>query len=244
MSIAAVGFPRNIPGGVGGAFWSAFNRVATFVTANGSLILAAAGNEGTDLSRIGPLVTLPAQAASVTPIVATTNPALLPPTPPTRQPCSAGDDCLAYYSDFGSNLRALAAPGGDLPVGGCAFSGFPCLPTGFVRAACSAGLPDTVSPVSAGYPASGPPPEGTSWGCAAFSGAAQHAWYRQVVGTSAATPLAAGVAALVKSMDPSLTPAQIRAILQQTAEDIGGVGYDPLFNFGLVNATAAVRTAR
>jgi hypothetical protein len=56
--------------------------------------------------------------------------------------------------------------------------------------------------------------------------------------------LAAGVAALVKSMDPSLTPAQIRAILQQTAEDIGGVGYDPLFNFGLVNATAAVRTAR
>jgi subtilisin family serine protease len=54
----------------------------------------------------------------------------------------------------------------------------------------------------------------------------------------------AGVAALVKSVDPALTPAQIRALLQQTAEDIGRAGYDPLFNFGLVNATAAVRAAR
>jgi lantibiotic leader peptide-processing serine protease len=244
MSIAGVGFPRNIPGGVGGASWSAFNRVANFVTANGSFIVAAAGNEATDLSRIGPLVALPGQASNVVPIVATTNPALLPPTPPARQPCSPGDDCLAYYSDFGPNLQAFAAPGGDLPVGGCAFSGSPCLPTGFVRAACSAGLPGTVSPVPAGYPALGPPPAGTSWGCFSFSGAAQHAWYIQSVGTSASTPLVAGVAALVKAMDPSLTPSQIRAILQQTAEDIGRVGYDPLFNFGLVNARAAVRAVQ
>ena len=241
MSLVAVGFPRNAPGGTGAAFWSAFNRVTNFVTANGSLIFAAAGNEATNLSRIGPFVALPAQASNVIPVVATTNPALLPPTPPARQPCSPGADCLAFYSDFGANLQALAAPGGDLPVGGCAFSGAPCLPTGLVRGACSAGVPGTVSPVPAEYPASGPPPAGTSWGCSSFSGVAQHAWYMQSIGTSAATPLAAGVAALVKSADPSLTPAQIRAILQQTAEDIGRVGYDPLFNFGLVNGTAAVR---
>ena len=245
ISMSLVGiFPRNIPGGAGGATWSAFNRVANFVTTSGSLVLAAAGNDATDLSRIGPFVTVPAQASNVIPIVATTNPALLPPTPPERQPCSPGADCLAFYSNFGVNLQALAAPGGDLPAGGCGFGGVPCLPTGFVRAACSAGLAGTVAPVPAGYPAMGPPPAGTSWGCFSFAGIAQHAWYVQSVGTSAATPLAAGVAALVKSIDPSLTPRQVGAILQQTADDIGRVGFDRLFNFGLVNAARAVASAQ
>jgi subtilisin family serine protease len=52
--------------------------------------------------------------------------------------------------------------------------------------------------------------------------------------------LVAGVAALIKSANPKLAPAQIRTILQQTAEDIGPVGHDQFFNFGLVNASAAV----
>ncbi len=65
----------------------------------------------------------------------------------------------------------------------------------------------------------------------------------QAIGTSAATPIAAGAAALVKSANPNLSPAQIRTILQQTAPDIGKVGYDQLFNFGLVDATAAVHKA-
>ena len=56
----------------------------------------------------------------------------------------------------------------------------------------------------------------------------------------AATPIAAGVAALVKSANPSLSPAQIRTILQRTAQNLGKNGYDALFNFGLVDATAAV----
>jgi hypothetical protein len=51
------------------------------------------------------------------------------------------------------------------------------------------------------------------------------------------------VAALVKSANPGLQPLQIRTILQQTAQDIGKKGYDPLFNFGLVDATAAVAAA-
>jgi hypothetical protein len=54
---------------------------------------------------------------------------------------------------------------------------------------------------------------------------------------------AAGVAALVRAANPGLTPSQVRTILQQTAQDIGKPGYDPLFNFGLVDATAAVATA-
>ena len=70
-----------------------------------------------------------------------------------------------------------------------------------------------------------------------------HIWYVQAAGTSAATPIAAGVAALVKAANPSLTPPQIRTILQQTAQDIGKPGYDPLFNFGLLDARAAVHAA-
>jgi subtilase family protein len=59
------------------------------------------------------------------------------------------------------------------------------------------------------------------------------------LGTSAATPIAAGMTALVKAANPSLTPSQIRTIPQQTAQDIGKSGYDALFNFGLVDATAS-----
>ncbi len=238
------GVPRNFPGGAGAAIWSAFNRVANFVNSNGSLVLAAAGNSALDLSRIQAFVALPAQASNVIAVMATTNPALFPPTPPARQACSSGADCLAFYSDFGPNLHGLSAPGGDLPSGGCAFSGSPCLPTGFVRGACSGGVPGTVTPSSVGYPASGPPPAGTSWGCfQLLAGSSNHIWYVQAIGTSAATPIAAGAAALVKAANPSLTPSQIRTILQQTATDIGKVGYDQLFNFGLVDAAAAVRKA-
>jgi subtilisin family serine protease len=232
--------PRNQPGGA--ALFSAFNRVANFVTAHGAVVLAAAGNAALDLNKIGPFVELPADAANIIAVVATTNPALPPPG------CPPGTDCLASYSDFGSSLHGLAAPGGDIPVGGCAFSGTPCNPTGFVRGACSAGVPGTTTPSPAGYPASGPPPAGTSWGCFQLSAIVSgelvnHIWYVQATGTSAATPIAAGVAALVKAANPSLTPSQIRTTLQQTAQDIGKTGFDPFFNFGLVNATAAVQAA-
>jgi subtilisin family serine protease len=235
------GIPRNLPGGGGAAIWSAFNRVATFVTNNGSVIVTAAGNNAADLDRVKAVVAVPIDSPATLGVVATTNPAVLPPTPPERQPCAAGEDCLAYYSNYGSSLRAVAAPGGDLPPGGCTLAGV-CQPTGFVRGACATGVPGTVQPVDVAYPAAGPPPAGTSWGC--FSGVTQHVWYIQATGTSGAAPHAGGAAALVKAVDPTLSPAKIVRILQQTAEDIGKVGYDELFGFGLVNATAAVAVAQ
>jgi subtilisin family serine protease len=241
ISMSLGGFvPRNQPGGA--ALFSAFNRVANFVTSRGAVVLAAAGNAALDLGRIQSFVDLPAQGSNIIAVMATTN----PDHPPAF--CSLGTDCLASYSDFGSNLHGLSAPGGDSPSGGCAFSGTPCNPTGFVRGACSAGVPGTTTPSPTGYPASGPPPAGTSWGCFSLSAnvggvLVNHIWYVQATGTSAATPIAAGVAALVKAANPSLTPSQVRTILQQTAQDIGKTGYDPLFNFGLVDATAAVAKA-
>ena len=67
-------------------------------------------------------------------------------------------------------------------------------------------------------------------------------------GTSAATPLAAGVGALVLSVRPDLTAAQVRDVMQRTCDRIGA-GYDANghsdeFGHGRINAGRAVEAAR
>lgn len=62
-------------------------------------------------------------------------------------------------------------------------------------------------------------------------------------GTSAAAPHAAGVAALLKSFKPSLTPQQIRTILTTTALDIEASGFDENSGYGIVMANRALRRA-
>ena len=59
-------------------------------------------------------------------------------------------------------------------------------------------------------------------------------------GTSFSSPYAAGVAALVMSADPSLTPDEVEQVLADTAKDRGAAGYDTTFGWGLVDAAAAV----
>ncbi|MEL6675322.1 MAG: S8 family serine peptidase, partial [Bacteroidota bacterium] len=62
-------------------------------------------------------------------------------------------------------------------------------------------------------------------------------------GTSAACPVVAGVAALVLSVDASLTDAQVKNILYTTAIDMGASGFDNTYANGRVNAGAAVAAA-
>ena len=59
-------------------------------------------------------------------------------------------------------------------------------------------------------------------------------------GTSMASPHAAGVAALVLSKNPSLTPEQVRQVLRASSKDLGTPGWDPVFGYGRVNARQAV----
>ena len=66
--------------------------------------------------------------------------------------------------------------------------------------------------------------------------------YAFSVGTSMASPHVAGVAALVLSQNPSLTNVDLRTHLQNTADDLGSAGFDPLFGNGRVNALTAVTT--
>jgi subtilisin family serine protease len=61
-------------------------------------------------------------------------------------------------------------------------------------------------------------------------------------GTSMATPHVAGVAALLKSIKPDASPAELRRIIESTAEDLGGTGQKHLkYGYGLVNAFAAAQ---
>lgn len=60
-------------------------------------------------------------------------------------------------------------------------------------------------------------------------------------GTSMASPHAAGVAALVRGKNPSLSPDDVRRILRESSEDLGAPGWDPVFGHGRVNARRAVQ---
>jgi len=59
-------------------------------------------------------------------------------------------------------------------------------------------------------------------------------------GTSAAAPHVAGVAALMLQARPGASPAQLRNALQDTAVDMGAVGFDHDSGYGLVQTDAAI----
>jgi subtilisin family serine protease len=66
-------------------------------------------------------------------------------------------------------------------------------------------------------------------------------------GTSSATPLAAGVCALMLTANPNLTLAQIKSILRQSTDKIGSGynanGHSPQLGYGRLNALKAVKLA-
>jgi subtilisin family serine protease len=64
--------------------------------------------------------------------------------------------------------------------------------------------------------------------------------YASVSGTSFASPITAGVLALIFAARPDFTPAQAKTILFTTVDDIGATGYDQQFGYGRVNAYKAV----
>jgi subtilisin family serine protease len=79
-------------------------------------------------------------------------------------------------------------------------------------------------------------------------------------GTSSATPLVAGIAALVRAVNPDLTALEVKELLQQTADKIVDADPDPIlatnrgqydengrcdwFGYGKVNAAKAVKAAQ
>lgn len=64
--------------------------------------------------------------------------------------------------------------------------------------------------------------------------------YKQLSGTSMATPHVSGTAALIYKAHPEMTNSNIRQTLQQTSVDLGQQGRDIFFGYGRINAKAAV----
>lgn len=65
--------------------------------------------------------------------------------------------------------------------------------------------------------------------------------YAAVSGTSQASPVVAGVVALMKAKKPSITPAQVRKALMSTAVDLGKKGFDEDFGAGRIDALKAIQ---
>jgi subtilisin family serine protease len=67
--------------------------------------------------------------------------------------------------------------------------------------------------------------------------------YSNWTGSSFATPIVSGTAALVWSVNPELRATTVRGLLLATADDLGPAGDDVRFGAGRVNALAAVELA-
>lgn len=74
-----------------------------------------------------------------------------------------------------------------------------------------------------------------------YPGSRNGKWYFKLSGTSMATPITAGVAALIVQKNPGLGPAAVKKLLKSTARKIGS--YPPnTQGSGLIDALAAVKT--
>jgi type VII secretion-associated serine protease mycosin len=80
---------------------------------------------------------------------------------------------------------------------------------------------------------------GTNW---ATSNATQSG-YAAFSGTSSATPVVAALAALVRSLMPSLPPSAVASLLESSALDLGSSGRDDEYGFGEVDFAAAIQAA-
>ena len=67
--------------------------------------------------------------------------------------------------------------------------------------------------------------------------------YVTISGTSFASPLTAGVAALALSRNPALSNAQLSSLLTANTDDLGAAGYDTFFGTGRLNAAKVVAAA-
>ncbi|MEH7158373.1 S8 family serine peptidase [Neobacillus drentensis] len=64
--------------------------------------------------------------------------------------------------------------------------------------------------------------------------------YATYNGTSMAAPMVSGIAALVRSKNPFLSPSQVEAILKKSTIDLGSKGWDDEYGYGRIDAYKAV----
>ena len=210
---------------LGGAFFrqgpgaaqlaAAVSRAATWAYQQGSLVLAAAGNNAWDLDHTANLLFIPAQSTNALAISA------LGPMGWAVPGTTADLDRPASYTNYGQSAISLAGPGGDFALPGTDLCSRPRLDGGadvvrqcwvfdMVMAPCRGSGASTTS-------------------------------YCWAAGTSMATPAVAGVAALIVGKYGKMHPAQLEARLRMSADDLGKPGNDDFYGRGRVNALRAVQ---
>jgi subtilisin family serine protease len=193
----SLGATIDLATGDGAGVKAAFDRITYAAAQAGTVLVAAAGNDGYNLSNPR-YIEIPAQSRGVLAVVASTNPDCMEDTN-SGASCTPGPPSLAYYSNYGAPLNALAAPGGSYPSGG------DMAVSGWVRGACSSGLPNTQDGL--------PNDQAHSFGCFNLG----HTAYVQAIGTSAAAPLVAGAAALLRAAHPEWDSATVVTALRTAA---------------------------
>lgn len=176
----------------GSAAWTAWNRVANYVTRQGVTIVASSGNAAFDLN--GPVDHIPSDVTGVISVGATG----IRPNPVFPQP--GFYDVRASYSNYGSSVT-LSAPGGDLGPEGTTYP-FPAVY--YLIYSDYVFLPGSDYYIP---------------GCEKTASClVGYAW---AGGTSMASPHVAGAAGLVKDVNPMFNPQQVTKVLKQTAENLG-----------------------
>jgi hypothetical protein len=66
--------------------------------------------------------------------------------------------------------------------------------------------------------------------------------YKELSGTSMSAPFVTGSIALLMSLQPNLTPDEVRAHLLSSTDDLGTTGYDMYYGHGLLNARKLVES--
>jgi len=194
-----------------GRFVGLLQKVFNYARSKGVTVVVSAGNEASDLDHDVNTYQTFCNTPSVICVAA---------TGPTRDATGSTTfvgpwtdvDAPAYYTNFGRSAIDVAAPGGNSSFGDALPS--PASRDVFVWAACS----QTSRLINC---ASSPN----------FIIAAQ--------GTSMAAPHVAGTAALLVSI-LGRNPAQIKARIQQTADDLGPPGTDPFYGKARLNVARAV----
>ncbi|WP_284036675.1 S8 family serine peptidase [Neobacillus sp. 114] len=125
-------------------------------------------------------------------------------------------DKLAFYSNYGNSFIDVAAPGGDNgPV---------------YDTSRDLGQRDFTYRALSTWPTYLPK----------YATMVDNKGYAYLHGTSMAAPKVAGIAGVIKAAHPEYKPAQVQALIEKTALDLGKKGHDELYGKGEANAYTAL----
>src|SRR5262249_30050507 len=178
-------------------------KATTYAYQRGVTVIAALGNNATDLDHTANTVFLPPMSPHVIAVSA---------TGPIGFALGATNfDHPASYTNFGQSAVAFAAGGGDFQLPGNALCSLPRNPAGSVTTACW--VFDMVMAPCRGSGGS----NGT---------------YCWAAGTSMATPAVSGVAALIVGKFGRIGPSAVEARLRASADGLGKPGDDDFYGGG------------